>query len=173
MKLRQTILNKIRTQMEDLLNWFSHWLPLVQGFAALASIGGATLSWKYAIKAQRARNEMTQNIVASRALATFEETLQFLNDARIQISCSTDSEETRQYQYGELKHRLELATAAAAASAPYLINKIQIWENMTTALSKASIDPRLGSVELATKFLAIAVEQLKIAAVTREIQPTG
>lgn len=67
---------------ESILSWLSHWLPIVQGFAALASVGGAVLSWKYALKAQRAREQMTQNIVTSRLIESFDSVVTELHEFR-------------------------------------------------------------------------------------------
>ena len=68
--------------LERALAWIQYWLPFIQGFAALASIGGALLSWRYALKAQRAREEMTRNVITSKLVTTLDFVVAQLSELR-------------------------------------------------------------------------------------------
>lgn len=158
--------------MDAALALISHWLPLVQGFAALASIGGAIASWKYARKAQRAREEMTRNIIASRVEESFSKCLSYLRELRASAvgDNKTDYAAYQQHEQNS-KHILEDTLATAKAADLYLNGKISTWPQTLEALASASGKPDAFKVDSAIKFLALTIEQIKLAAVTREIAP--
>lgn len=160
--------------MDLFLTFVAHWLPLIQGFAAIASIFGALLSWRFALKAQKARDQMTQNIVASRLLTTFEQVLSEIQDFRTVHVDENGQPDAKKYQfqYQYLKQIFERTVASAAASTPYLQSKISGWPQLLDALSRASISAKPGDIEAAAKHLYLVVERLRISATTRELQPT-
>lgn len=156
---------------EEALTWFKYWLPLIQGFAALASIGGALLSWKYALKAQRAREEMTKNVVSSRLVSSFEHVLEKLQDFRSSSIGSDGKPDYAAYQRHEqtLKDLLERALAQATAASPYFKVPPKGWQEAVSRVADASVKPDPGRVEYACKQLRIVTEGLKAAASTREL----
>lgn len=160
--------------MDSFLALVAHWLPIIQGFAAIASVLGALLSWRFALKAQRARDQMTQNIVASRLLATLEQTLSEIQDLRAEFVDENGQPDVKKYQpqYQHLKQLFERTVASVVAATPYLQSKISGWPQLLDALSSASISAIPRNTEAAAKHLLLAVERLRISATTRELQPT-
>ena len=159
--------------MQPLIDWIALWLPLVQGFAAVASIGGAVLSWRFAMNAQQARSQMTRNLVASRIVNRFELTLAFLREMRDELTDSEGNADTAGYkskQY-KLKHHLEETMAMARAADPYLDGFVSSWSKTVETLMRAAVKPDSDHLESTTMFLSLANEQLKIRAATREFQP--
>ena len=159
--------------MDNIISFISHWLPLIQGFAALASIAGALLSWKYAIKAQRARAQMTTNIVSANTLSAFESAIVYIRQKQLDLLGADGLPDYTAYKAEQmnLKHKFEEIVALASAANPYLSNVIPSWHSLLDALGHASINPAPNNVESASKHLIIAVGKMKIAATAREIQP--
>lgn len=160
---------------DTFLAWLSHWLPLVQGFAALASIGGAVLSWKYALKAQRAREQMTQNIVTSRLIEVFDSTVTELHEFRATAVLVDGKTDLAAYRLREQhnKRLLEETAALAKAATLYLKTKPALWESVLESLGKATAYPTPENIEYACKYLITANAELKLAATTREMGPTA
>jgi hypothetical protein len=161
--------------LQPALDWIKYWLPLIQGFAALASIGGALLSWKYAFKAQRAREEMTRNVVTSKLISTFELALAQLQDFRHEAVGADGKPDYAAYQSREQQNKkvLEEALAQASASSLYFKVRPKTWDETITHLAQASAKPEPIKVEYACKFLKIITAELKLAAATREIAPNA
>ena len=160
--------------MDALLNWIAHWLPLVQGFAALASIGGALLSWRFALRAQRAREEMLQNAISARLLATIERVLAELNNFRATAVDSNGSPDPVAYvQSGEHHKRLleELFAETTAAKA-FTQVRPEVWSAMVSKVLEASANPQPAKLEYVCKYLAMASAELKISATKRQLSPT-
>lgn len=159
--------------LDTFLTWLSHWLPLIQGFAALASIGGAALSWKYALKAERAREQMTQNIVTSRLVESFDSLVSQLHEFRGTAVLDDGKPDLAAYGLREQYHMrlLEEAAALAKAATPYLKSKPDAWPKLLECLGNAANHPTASNVENACKLLMAANAQLKLAATTREMGP--
>lgn len=160
--------------MNNFLILISHWLPLIQGFAALASIAGALLSWKYALKAQRAREEMTENVIAARLVERFEKTLNLLKEFRSVSVLENGKPDDTAYRVKEQEHKhlMEETLAVATATAPYFRKKPEAWSSAIGALAEATGNPNALKIEYACKYIALVSEQLKVAASTREFSPT-
>lgn len=158
--------------MEPILQFIQHWLPLAQGFAALASVIGALLSWRFALKAQKARDQMTRNMVSSRLLAKLESTIAYLKQVRSECVSPNGVADFRAYglKQQELKHEFEATVSAVAASSPYVQQGTSGWVSLVEALSNAAIAPTSNNVESAAKHLMLVAEQIKVSATTRELQ---
>lgn len=158
--------------MEVFLQFVQHWLPLVQGLGALASVAGAMLSWRFALKAQRARDQMTRNMVASRLLSKLDSTLSYLKQARSELVSDDGNADVTAYKakQQELKHLFETTVSAATAASPYLAQHTPGWGLLLETLARASISPMPGNVESAAKHLMLVSERIKVAAITRELQ---
>lgn len=161
--------------LETFLPWLAHWLPLVQGFAALASIGGALLSWKYALKAQRAREQMTQNLVTSRLIEAFDTVVAELHDFRATAILPDGKLDAAAYRLKEQHHKrlLEEIAALATAATPYLKAKPGNWNGLLDKLASAATNPIPDNIEYVCKFLVVANAHLKLAATTREMAPSA
>jgi hypothetical protein len=155
--------------VDELLAWLSRWLPLLQGFAALASIAGALLSWKYALKAQRARDEMIRNVVSSRVIARFEKCLSVLREVRSTCVLPDGKPDEAAYRSREqsLKGELEDTLAIAKAAESYVGS--DLWNQAMNSLVNASASPTSTKIEYVSKFLSLVTEQLKLSATTREL----
>jgi hypothetical protein len=160
---------------ESILAWFQHWLPLIQGFAALASIAGALLSWKYAIKAQRARAEMTRNLVTAKLVETIERVLAKLHDFRVMAVLPDGKPDPEAYVVGQQQNKrlLEEVVAQTAATLPYLKELSDLWFRANKQLLEAAANPDPTKVEYACKYLTMISAELKIGAATREMSSTG
>ncbi|EQM72923.1 hypothetical protein [Stutzerimonas stutzeri] len=160
--------------MEQIRIAVIYWLPLIQGFAALASVAGALLSWKYALKAQRAREQMTKNIVSSRLIQELNEALQYFRSFRQESITQEGKPDFAKYQLHEQRnmHVLEKVSAALVAAAPYFKEKPSTWHDGVHTIAEAARTPRPLNIEGATKTLGLLTEQLRIQATTREISPS-
>jgi hypothetical protein len=159
---------------DSILLWLEHWLPLIQGFAALASIGGAVLSWRYALKAQRAREEMIQNIVTSKLISNFELTVRKLHETRAAAVRSDGKPDYSAYQLREQESKkiLEFAHAEAKASGSYFRKLPPIWVDLLQSLSSAASKPDAYEIEKASKSLTMVLAELRHQASTRELAPS-
>jgi hypothetical protein len=157
--------------LERALAWIQHWLPFIQGFAALASIGGALLSWRYALKAQRAREEMTRNVITSKLVTTLDFVVAQLRDLRVSAVAPDGRPDWAAYRAREQESKkiLEEALAQARASTTYFRKPPEQWSEMISKLIDASANPDASAIESACKVMMIVSAELKLAAATREL----
>ena len=157
-----------------MLTWFQHWLPLIQGFAALASIGGAMLSWRFALKAQRARAEMTKNIVTSKLIAVLEFALKRLDDIREFAVLPDGKPDYSAYRVKgqESKKILESTLAEVKASGSYFRKLPEMWNESIDKLRYAASKPEAHEIEQACKCITFVLAELKLQASTRELSPS-
>jgi hypothetical protein len=155
-------------------SWFSHWLPLAQGFAALASIAGAALSWRYALKAQRAREEMIQNVTKARLLATLEKVTSELQKFRTTAILDDGQVDQTAYQMQSQRHKQLLEEAIAQATVAFSNLKVRpdFWKETLLKLAEAADTPDDMKLQSACAYLAIMNAQLKLEAATRELAPS-
>jgi len=160
---------------QTILELITKWLPLIQGFAALVSIGGATVSWRYAFKAKRAREEMTQNIIMSRLLENFTQTSSTLQSFRKKAINERGNVDKELYSLNSQLHMhlLEETTALAKAATEYLVKRPAHWQLTIDSLSAASRYPNPEHIEDACKKLVCTISELKLASSTREMAPTN
>lgn len=155
--------------MEELRTWFLHWLPLIQGPAALVSIGGAVVSGIFARNSKRAREEMTQNIVAAGLTESFEKALKQLQAFRQDAVDASGRPNLSEYVANEQRHKqlLEDTLASARAATPYLKKKPSMWVETVEKLTDAAFNPTPSRIEIACKFLGLTTAELKLSASTR------
>jgi len=151
--------------MENIISTLAHWLPLIQGFAALFSIGGAIFSWRYARKAARTRIEMTKNIVSLRVLEKIESNLKELRLINKEFLTG------KQHLKNDLKTIFEDCTACINASIPYLDTNKNDFGYTLNKVSDASQETSIGNVDMAIKSLANMLETLKTSATARQVTP--
>jgi hypothetical protein len=159
--------------MNLLLAFATHWLPIFQAVGALFSVGGAVLSWRFALKAKRERELMTTNVVGATVLEKFESALVQIKKIRNESLRENGLADSSIYQLRqqEIKNIFETATSAATAASPYLKKFLTGWEAMVRSLADASMSPSPANVESATKHLMLCAEQIRISATVRQLQP--
>lgn len=161
--------------MESTLALVSHWLPLIQALGAVFSVGGAVLSWRFALKAKREREQMTKNVIAAALLEKFESAL--LHITRIQReSLSSDGlADAKIYQskQQEIKHLFGSISSSAGAAKPYLKKSDAEWIGLTLSLSEAANLATSGSVETASKQIRHHAEEIRMSITARQLQPGG
>lgn len=160
--------------LERALAWIQYWLPFIQGFAALASIGGALLSWRYALKAQRAREEMTRNVITSKLVTTLDFVVAQLSELRASAVEHDGRPDYAKYRARgqESKKLLEEALAQARASSTYFRKPPEQWSEMISKVADASATPDPLKIEYACRFMMMVSAELKLAAATRELAPS-
>jgi hypothetical protein len=161
--------------MDALIAWVSHWLPLIQGFAALASIAGALLSWKYALKAERAREEMLRNAISSRLAATLERSLSELQTFRASAIDPSGSPDEAQYkQHAQrLKQLLEGTLAEVVAAKSFAQVRPDIWSAFIDKLTDSSANPDPRKIEWVCKYMHMVVAEIGIHVTKRQLSPSA
>lgn len=159
--------------MESTLALVSHWLPFIQALGAAFSVGGAILSWRFALKAKREREQMTKNLIAAALLEKLEAAL--LHITRIQRESLSgdglpDAKIYRAKQQ-EIKHLFEAISSSALAAKPYLKKSDAEWKGLTLSLSEAAHLATSGSVETASKQIRHHAEVIRLAITARQLQP--
>jgi hypothetical protein len=173
--LVSTLQRKWINKLSDLKTWLEYWLPFIQGFAALASIGGALLSWKYALKAERIKRDMISNVLLTKMLEDLESSCTHLQIMRESASEQDGSANESEYllQKMENKRVLEKAFAVVVAAAPTL-REIEVKaEPLRDALLKASFDPSAPKIDACIKHLCLINEILKVKTTARAVISIG
>jgi hypothetical protein len=155
------------------LVWFQHWLALIQGFAALASIFGALLSWRFAFKAKKSREEMTSNIITSKLATALEEVVIYLDDLRPKLLSNDGSPDPAAYRnHAESNRRIfSKLLAQVKASEPYFTKKPNDWSRLLIELNHVCYKADAQAVNAAYQKITILLASLNIAATTREHAP--
>ncbi len=154
------------------LDWIDKWVPLAQGFAALASIAGATLSWRFAIKARKAREQMTENIVATNILASLDELLRELESFR---RTATHEEKPDLEVYRRAFHRnkelLDSIAAKCSAADPYLNRKPRHWSELLEKINAGAREPNANAISEVVRTVRCVAEELRIHSYTKKFSP--
>lgn len=158
--------------IEQQLSWISHWLPIVQGFAALASIAGATLSWRYAIRAQKAQEQMTENVVTSRLLESLDGLLQAL-DAFLASAIQDGKPDPDAFKkaFPNNKGLLERSVALCSAAEFYIRKKPANWGDLLSKLNEGAREPNQHAMNEIARIARLVAEELRLSALAREMSP--
>ena len=158
---------------ETVLTWLSHWLPIMQGFAALASVVGAALSWRYALKAQRAQEQMTENVVTANLLESLDTLIQELDIFRV-ASVEQDGRpniDAYKRAFSSNKAVLEARVAQCRAVENYIRKKPTDWTNMLSRLDEGSREPDSSAIDEAIRVVRLVAEELRVSAIARRMAP--
>jgi hypothetical protein len=159
------------TQVRD---WLMQWLPFLQGFAALASVVGATLSWRFALKAKRAQSEMLNNAISSRFLATAERTLESLNSFRSKSVNEIGEIDKAAYRRAAEQNKvvIELALSEAVAARDFIRLRPDLWKALTEKLAEGAASPDHPlKIEYACKYLSMVTSEMKVGIASRQLLP--
>lgn len=155
------------------LAWLSHWLPLMQGFAALASVVGATLSWRYALKAQRAQEQMTENVVTANVLESLDTMIRELDTFR-DTSVNQDGRPNFDaYKRASSRNKavLEARLAQCRAVQNYIQKKPTNWVEMLNRLSESAREPDSSAIDEVIRVVRLVAEELRVSAIARRMAP--
>lgn len=160
--------------MDTVFAFLAKWLPLMQGFAAMASVVGAFLSLRYALRAEKARKEMAEHLVTAR----LAEKLQFVanyfatfRQTAVGPEGSADPAQYRQHTQGHML-LLEEASSMAKASEAYFIKRPAGWGALRTSLETAARYPTPNNIETCCKNINDGLAQLSLAATTKAAAPS-
>jgi hypothetical protein len=150
------------------------YLPLLQAIAAVASIGGAFASWRFAKRAARARDEMTANAVAADCLATLARARQTLSTGCRAIQSSGKEWYPKVLELkSDLRESMSEARGAVKAAAPYLAGRVASVDSTTKALDEALNDMLPQRLDRALEAIMATIEELRIAANARSVAGHG
>lgn len=156
--------------MEDLRTWFIHWLPLIQGFAAVFSILGALASWRFAAIAKQARTEMTKNIIKNDTMFFIQETIIKLNEFRTDAHKQDDKISFLNERKADLKNILEVLAAKIIALDPYLSKDIDKWFYIRKSAIEASQNTTYQRIDETIQWLSVLQANLELDVQTRQFQ---